>query len=186
MIQLPGGPYTKDDLLRFEMIASLCKGTVLDVGAGDGKLGEYLNPGHHYTGIDETPRGPSVLVGTAYELAFEDDSFDTVVLAEVIEHLLHPAEALEQAYAVARHQVIVSTPNPFNTDQIASVFWNGYNIENINHIALYGDNEIRSLSHHVGFKKCTPHRFYTRVPGLRWLSPFKSVFGEWNIYVLEV
>jgi 2-polyprenyl-3-methyl-5-hydroxy-6-metoxy-1,4-benzoquinol methylase len=42
MTQEPGIPYTKGDLLRFKLIASLYKGTVLDVGAGDGKLGEYL------------------------------------------------------------------------------------------------------------------------------------------------
>lgn len=186
MTQEPGVPYTKDDLLRFKMIASLCKGSVLDVGAGDGKLGDFLTAGHYYTAVDENPLSQSVQQGSAYDLQFEDDEFDTVVLAEVIEHLLHPADALHEAYAVSRHQVIVSTPNPFNTDQIASVLRHGCNIVNHNHVALYGDNEMMSLSMYVGFRSCTPHRFYTRVPGLKWLSPFKSVWGEWNIYVLEV
>jgi SAM-dependent methyltransferase len=187
MTQEPGTPYTKDDLLRFEIIANLCKGTVLDVGAGDGKLGEYLQPGHHYTAIDESPKNSLVQKADAEDLPFGRYEFDTVVLAEILEHLVNPIDALMCATWTASHQVIISVPNPFNTDQIASVLWNGYNIENPNHIAMYGDNEIRSLCNMVGgIKKVTPYRFYTRVPGLKWLSPFKSVFGEWNIYVLEV
>lgn len=46
-------------------------------------------------------------------LPFEDRSFDTVLLMEIIEHLPEPQalELIDQAKRIARRRVIVSTPN---------------------------------------------------------------------------
>ena len=185
-MQEPGVEYTKGDHLRLQMIAKLCKGTVLDVGAGDGILAEYY-PKHLYTGVDENPRGPLVKFGDAYNLHFEDWSFETVVLAEVLEHMVHPVDVLAEVGSIATKQIVISVPNPYNLDQIASVLHNKHNIVNVNHVAMYGDNEIRSLCRQASLgDTIIPYRTYTKIPGLNWLSPIKSMFGEWNIYVVTL
>jgi ubiquinone/menaquinone biosynthesis C-methylase UbiE len=47
---------------------------------------------------------------SAYELPFEDASFDLVVCCEVLEHLEHPGRGLAEAVRVAKKAVLVSTP----------------------------------------------------------------------------
>ncbi len=48
---------------------------------------------------------------SVYELQREDNSYDTLLLLEVLEHLDDFELALQEIFRVARHSVIVSTPN---------------------------------------------------------------------------
>jgi len=47
----------------------------------------------------------------ACQLEFSHDSFDTVVMVEVLEHLPEPMIALKEAFRVARKNIIISVPN---------------------------------------------------------------------------
>lgn len=181
MKQEAGGEYNRGDYLRLKMVADLCVGSVLDVGCGSGKLKDYLLKDCIYNGIDILPSGHGTY-GSAYKLNYSNREFNTVTLLEVLEHLEHPLDALIEIRRVAKDKLILSVPNPFNLDQIASVIHNKTNIENPNHITLFGDNEIRNLCFGAGFTFVRPIRFYTKIPGLNWLSPIKSCFGEWSIY----
>lgn len=179
--QSPNGPYNKDDGIRFEMISRLCEGTVLDVGCGTGELRKYLPVYCNYTGVDVNPTG-KIIKGSVYDLGFKDKSFDTVTLLEVLEHLEHPVDALVEIKRVTRKKLIISVPNPFNLDQIASVLRHGHSCKDPDHIGFFGDNEIINLCLGVGFSHVKPVLFYTRIPLIKWLSPVKSAFGEWSIY----
>lgn len=179
--QEPGVKYTRSDLIRLKFIAKLCSGNVLDVGCGSGELRKYLPEGTEYIGVDTEPSG-KCYYGSAYSLFFKNKSFDTVVLSEILEHLENPLQVLEEVKRITRDKVIISVPNPYNLDQIASVLVHQDNIYNPNHINLFGDNEIRSLCFNAGFTYFGPRRFYTKIPGLNWLSPIRSCFGEWSIY----
>jgi 2-polyprenyl-3-methyl-5-hydroxy-6-metoxy-1,4-benzoquinol methylase len=183
MKQLPGGEYTRNDMKRFCMIGKMCCGSVLDIGAGDGSMVKFLHESClTYKAIDPEPTKNSVR-GDIYTMD-TSKKYDTVLLLEVLEHLENPLKALEIIRTIINPtgKLILSVPNPYNTDQIASVLHNDINIENQNHIAMFGDNEIKSLCYHAGYSKVNPIRFYTKVPGLNWLSPIRSRFGEWSIY----
>lgn len=102
-------------------------GRVLDVGAGDGYLAAQLAARcREVAAVEYEPSGvalarrmledlPNVTVqqGSTYDLAFEDASFDGVVMADVIEHLDEPgAAAAEMARVLADDGVaLISTPH---------------------------------------------------------------------------
>jgi SAM-dependent methyltransferase len=101
---------------RWEVIAQLCghsPGHVLDIGCRGKELAEHLPAAQAYTGLDITP--PADIVADADDrLPLADSSFDTVVLADVLEHLNHPHEAFDEAMRVARRAVVVLLPNMYS------------------------------------------------------------------------
>jgi len=97
---------------RWDVIVDLLgePGSVLDVGCRDRALRGHLAPDVEYVGVDLFP--PADVIASAEEpLPFDDDSFDCVVLADVLEHLEHPHRALDEAMRTARHAVVLLLPN---------------------------------------------------------------------------
>ncbi|HVS16646.1 MAG TPA: class I SAM-dependent methyltransferase [Thermoanaerobaculia bacterium] len=110
---------------RCRVIAGLCHGAVLELGCGPGHLSaEIAGRGLEVTGVDKNAgkietahrRYPSIRFERADILELpEERSFDTVVLAEVLEHV--DAEVgdriLEKAWALvaAGGRLVVSVPN---------------------------------------------------------------------------
>jgi SAM-dependent methyltransferase len=87
--------------------------SVLDIGCRDRALAEYLPQESSYVGLDVSP--PADVVANAEEpLPFEDASFESVVLADVLEHLNDPHAALQEAMRVARSAVVVLLPNVYS------------------------------------------------------------------------
>jgi SAM-dependent methyltransferase len=86
--------------------------SVLDVGCRGRELREYLPRTVHYVGMDLFP--PADVIATAEaSLPFDDDSFEAVVLADVLEHLDDPHSALDEAMRVASRSVVILLPNLF-------------------------------------------------------------------------
>ena len=101
---------------------------ILDIGY----VGEYEestthnriakgNPDSTLVGVDVKPAVAERVVDTAvrgdlFRLPFEADSFDSVVFAEVLEHLSEPVAALESiAYVLEPGgRLYLTTPNPFS------------------------------------------------------------------------
>lgn len=105
--------------VRSEVMARRVGGTVLDVGGGDGYQARLMREaGATVTVLDVSPLrceraralGFDAVVGDAVGLPYPADSFDTVVLGEVLEHLADPGEALAEAFRVSRGRVVVSLP----------------------------------------------------------------------------
>lgn len=82
----------------------------LDVGCGTGLILRHLPAGS--VGIDLNPRNierarryaphATLQLGDAEQLAFADGSFSTVLMTEVLEHLVFPEHAVREAYRVLR------------------------------------------------------------------------------------
>ena len=114
-----------EHLGRYEFAASGSGQKVLDVGCGFG-YGSHLlyRAGKNVTSIDRSAEaisyakdhypGPKYLVGNAVPLEFSNDSFDSVVSFEVMEHLAEPERLIAEAYRVLKPNgtLFVSTPNP--------------------------------------------------------------------------
>lgn len=100
---------------------------VLDLGCGDGVLSYLITQqGAQVTGVDTshlalcfarhelTRRGvPAHLAeASAYALPFPSGTFDAIVCSDVIEHVRHPEQLVEEANRVLRSggRVIVTTP----------------------------------------------------------------------------
>lgn len=86
---------------------------VLDVGCGDGRIAAEIyrrRPDLSITGIDVLVR-PDARIPTNWfdgeRIPFDDDSFDSVVLIDVLHHTLEPGRLLREAMRVARNEVIV-------------------------------------------------------------------------------
>jgi ubiquinone/menaquinone biosynthesis C-methylase UbiE len=105
-----------------ELYAQVAPDSVLEVGCGEGHLAQHLvtsapRPKRFVASdldLSVAARGLDPLIelkeASAYELPFEDRSFDLVVCCEVLEHLHEPERGLGEAARVARRAVILSTP----------------------------------------------------------------------------
>ncbi len=96
---------------------------LLDIGCGTGlSLNPFVDLGMSLTGIDPSPYmldkaaerlGHRVDLhrGSAEDLPFEDNSFDTALLFFSLEFSDRPAKAIEEACRVAREQVVIGVHN---------------------------------------------------------------------------
>jgi len=124
--------YTIDELEKenskhYLRVANTCgfvyKGkTVLDVGAGVGTLSKFFKqePSLKLTAIEINHSfceylktfGINVIEGDAVEIMSKmgDNSFDIIVMGELVEHFKNPGDLLKQAFRVAKERVIFSLP----------------------------------------------------------------------------
>lgn len=131
------------------------KGRVLDVGAGQGENVEYLvRHGYDALGLEPNPlaarvceeKGLPVLCGTLDSVSLEAETFDTVILSQVIEHLVDPVRSLDQVHRLLRPggTVAIFTPNPDGTQ--AKLFgrdWAHWHVPY--HVYLYSPSQLRRL-----------------------------------------
>ena len=89
----------------------------LDVGCGRGEMVAFARGlGFHAMGVeavDYLTDGDSIVEGVAWDLPFNDDSFDLVTLFDVIEHLLpeDTERALLELRRVAGKQLFITAAN---------------------------------------------------------------------------
>lgn len=94
--------------------------SVIDIGCGTGPYVARLNAlGRQVVGVevaDECVRGAKdlgrdVRKMSAYKLEFEDNSFESAILVETLEHLPDYEAALAEATRVARSTIVVTVPD---------------------------------------------------------------------------
>jgi 2-polyprenyl-3-methyl-5-hydroxy-6-metoxy-1,4-benzoquinol methylase len=122
-------PLTRLLLTRFleqvdDLVRAVAPASILDVGCGEGVVTERLAAltGAPALGVDlggerlqgewsrRQREGVSFRAASAYDLPFEDSSFECVCALEVLEHLERPRDALAEMARVARGTLLVSVP----------------------------------------------------------------------------
>ena len=104
------------------IILKMVKGkSILDIGCGDGLILEQLKrKGIVVKGIDISSKANNLCrkrgldcdqVDIANTLSFKDNSYDEVILIDVLEHLFQPHEILIEAHRVCRKNLYISVPN---------------------------------------------------------------------------
>lgn len=93
---------------------SIIKGRVLDVGADECYLKQYLDSEVEYLGIGKGG-SPDLLVDLEKEkIPFPDNSFDCVLCLDVLEHLENIHDVFDELCRVTRKFVIILLPNPWS------------------------------------------------------------------------
>ncbi|HUU43233.1 MAG TPA: class I SAM-dependent methyltransferase [Planctomycetota bacterium] len=153
-------------------------GKVLEVGSAPGYFTVVLAElGYDVTGVDMDPErfrafidkhGLNIVKADVEteRLPFDDDTFDTVLFAEIIEHLrINPLHALREACRVLKPQgrILVTTPNISPVDRIMFVFGRDYQedpatgfsrleqLGHMGHVRLYSAGEVERFLECTGF-----------------------------------
>jgi SAM-dependent methyltransferase len=120
---------------RYWLYPSLCRyldGKTLDVGCG---IGDFLNHRTETVGVDINPatvewcrsRGLDAYQMSPNVLPFQDGSFDSIILDNVLEHLADPAELLSEIGRVLRPRssLVVGVPGQrgYATDADHKIFY---------------------------------------------------------------
>ncbi len=111
---------------RFRVTAKLCRGRVIELGCGEGHLSNLVHRrGHEVVGVDLSEAkirrarvlypGIDFLANDIRNISLPRESFDTVILAEVLEHVPEDvgSEILRIGWELVRPggRFIVSVPN---------------------------------------------------------------------------
>ncbi|SEQ84785.1 class I SAM-dependent methyltransferase [Pedobacter rhizosphaerae] len=151
---------------KAQNIVDVCKGVkpqkVLEVGAGDGSILHFLNDWHFapelyaleiaQSGVDlinERKLSRLVLAQSfdGYKIPFEDDTFDLVILAHVLEHVEHERILLRELKRVAKY-IVVEVPKDyrFGVDKRMKHFLD------YGHINMYTPTSLRFLLQSEGLE----------------------------------
>jgi SAM-dependent methyltransferase len=129
-VQAGGRPATYYLQARPEVAAlvpAACR-RVLDVGCGAGHLGRLLRErGHHVTGLELVPEAADearrwldrvVTADVEAGFPFAAQSFDAVIFADLLEHLVDPWRVVREAATVLSPEgvIVASVPNVQNLD----------------------------------------------------------------------
>ncbi len=153
---------------------------VLEVGCARGNLGQLLKArGHHVTGIELVPEAAAVArrrldrVLTADVetdgFPFPAESFDAVVFADVLEHLVDPWRVLREAAGVLAPGgvVVASIPNLQNGDVLWRLLrgkweYRERGITDFGHLRFFTLSTIRGLFAQAGLSVTSVGRRYRR------------------------
>jgi glycosyltransferase involved in cell wall biosynthesis/ADP-heptose:LPS heptosyltransferase/predicted SAM-dependent methyltransferase/predicted O-methyltransferase YrrM len=149
----------------YRHVASMCKGpNVLDLGCGDGALLSYLPDDLQKHGVDfsmvaiDRARERNVghfEVGDIYKLNYGPDTFDTVIMMEVLEHIDDTDGAIAEAIRVMKDwaRLIVTVPDE---ECITDEKWpGGVSL----HVSNWSEDKARSLASMCGLNVTEVQKF---------------------------
>lgn len=100
-----------------QIVHKYAKGKTLDIGCGKMPYKDFFNSADEYIGVDISPiPDQEMIVSNAIDLPFKDNSFDTVVSFEVLEHIPNPFKVFNEISRVLKPKgtLILTTPQMWN------------------------------------------------------------------------
>src|SRR5690606_24595967 len=147
-----------NEINRYGVTAPICNGDVLEVGCASGELSSVIAMhADNLFGIDIDPVAVELArykinqigldncffaLGDGANLTFLDNTFDTVVLAEVLEDVSDPKPFIEEAVRVCKSggKVLISVPK-------------GYSIPDPDHVRIFTKDSLETLISYVSSSK---------------------------------
>ena len=167
---------------------------VLDLGCGEGRHvhGVHMENKANVVGLDidlpslkkaiegvefleENPNNAtSFIAGSAYQLPFDDNTFDAIVCSEVLEHLDRYEDVLLEIRRVLKPdgRLCLSVPHAWPE----KICWklapppDGYPYQPGGHIRIFDDTHLRFEVERLGFKRTHKHHAHGLHPPLWWLK----------------
>ncbi|MCX7716054.1 MAG: class I SAM-dependent methyltransferase, partial [Endomicrobia bacterium] len=153
--------------------------SLLDIGAADGKMLSILNSKlsvKKAVGIEPSVelssanKDTSIIIinGIGEELPFDENEFDVVVLASVIEHVKDVKKTLAEVYRVVKEEgiVIITAVNPF-IDKLVTFL----GFKSNDHLRTYSLSQLKQIFVENGFVIMDAKRFgpffYNLVVGIK-------------------
>jgi SAM-dependent methyltransferase len=167
---------------------------VLDMGCGGGRHAFALyRRGAHVVALDrdaaelkdvagmfaamagegEVPAGATAtaLRGTAYELPFQDASFDRIVAAEVLEHLPHDRRAMAELFRVLKPGGLMAVTVPrWGPELVCWALSSAYHEVEGGHVRIYRGSELRRRLTSVGLVPVDRHHTHALHAPYWWLK----------------
>ncbi len=160
-----------------EMCAGHERGTILEIGAGEGSLLQRLSEvrfGRNLAALEVSPTAVDVLKARqianlstirlfdGVRIPFPDGRFDLAILSHVLEHVEHPRILLTEAKRVAR-DVFVEVPTELHLRTPRDFAWTS-----TGHINLFSPVVIRHLIQSVGMSVSAEQVFNPGYPVYRY------------------
>jgi ubiquinone/menaquinone biosynthesis C-methylase UbiE len=142
---------------RLDAVIRYSSGSILDVGCGSGAYVLQLADRYDIKGIDyrefETwKEKPNLFsISDATNLNLPDNSVDTILSFECLEHLPNPELALKEYYRVARNNVILTVPNCAITPGMRQSLMLYYHWIDRTHVNFFTMESITELVQNSGF-----------------------------------
>lgn len=153
---------------RSNLIASrIAAGKVLDIGARDGSLKDFLNSQTKYYGIDKNPqkKGIKKVDLDRQKIPFPSKYFDYIIISEVLEHLSNQNNCMKEAKRVLKDNgtLIITVPNAYNFYHIIRAIFNKWS-NSWEHLCIYEKRSITSLLKKYGFKVTEIRPVFFKIP----------------------
>jgi len=133
--------------------------SILDVGCGKGWVAqEFLAKGKKVYSLDISVTNPAIvkklypvennfaITADSYHLPFTDNTFDTVIASEIIEHVVDPASFVKELFRVVKKggSLIITTPYKEKLVYYLCIHCNQKTPANA-HIHSFDENKLQNL-----------------------------------------
>lgn len=176
---------------RLEAIIKYAGNSILDVGCGSGAYVIELAKQYQISGVDYqsfptwSQRPDCFSISNASQLQFEDNSIDTIVSFETLEHLPEPKEALAEFYRVCRKNLILTVPNCEITSGMRQSKLIYSHWTDRTHVNFFTMDSLKDAVEEAGFR--VEHSSYINYLRLKpFLEEMLDPSEWWNRFLLKL
>ncbi len=147
-----------------------------DVVALDMDEGELKDVSGMFAAMREEGEVPATATatavrGNAYSLPFEDDSFDRIIAAEVLEHLPDDSRAMAELFRVLRPGGLIAVTVPrWGPELVCWALSNAYHEVEGGHVRIYRGSELRRRLTTTGLQAVDGHHTHALHAPYWWLK----------------
>lgn len=144
--------YASQHLITF--VVNNAGNKILDVGCATGEYCQRLNGlGFKCVGVDVNPgyvakakkNGIKAYIMNGKSLDFSNNSFDTVLLFEVLEHVSDPDSVLKEAKRIAKRNILITVPNCTEFSLLSRFGLTYEHMLEKDHVNFFTEKDLESL-----------------------------------------